>query len=124
MGKLIYFIFVLFACQSVQKENIESITADQLKEFQKQGLEVVDIRTPKEYASGHIPKVPNIDFMDSNFSALIGSKNMNEPIVIHCASGGRSKSAANQLIELGFIKVYDYSGGFSDWKKRGEEVEK
>lgn len=124
MGKLIYLIFVLFACQSTQQENIESITADQLKELQKQGIEVVDIRTPNEYTAGHIPKVPNIDFMGSEFSALIGSKNKNQPIVIHCASGGRSKSAADQLIELGFIKVYDYSGGFSDWKKRGEEVEK
>ncbi len=123
MKKSIYFICVLFACQAATQENIESISADQLKESQKNGIEVVDIRTPEEYMGGHIPNVPNIDFMNSEFSSMISSKDMGRPIIIHCASGGRSKRAADQLIKLGFTKVYDYSEGFSDWKKRGEEIE-
>lgn len=124
MVKSFYFIFILFACQSSPQESIESINADQLKDLQNEGIEVIDIRTPSEYADGHIPQVLNIDFMNAEFSSLVSSREKNLPIIIHCASGGRSKRAAAQLIDLGFSKVYDYSGGFSDWKGRGEEIEK
>jgi rhodanese-related sulfurtransferase len=124
MVKSICFIFILFACQSVTQDQIESINAERLKELQKEGVEVIDIRTPGEYLDGHIVGVPNIDFMSSDFEELISLRDKDKPLIIHCASGGRSKRAAEQLSELGFTKLYDYSGGFSDWKRRGEEIEK
>lgn len=114
----------LFACQAVTQQQIEKIDADQLKTLQQQGVEVIDVRTPEEYSEGHIPNAPNIDFRNDNFIKEISLKEKDSPIVIHCASGGRSKAAASQLIAIGFTKVYDYSGGFSDWKGRGEAIEK
>lgn len=124
MTKSIYFILVLFACQPPVQKGVELITSEQLKELKLDGIEIVDIRTSGEYSAGHIPGVPNIDFMDANFSNLISKKDKSKPLIIHCASGGRSKRASTQLIEMGFTKVYDYTGGFSDWKAKGEEIEK
>ena len=51
------------------------------------------------------------------------SLGIDDPIVIHCASGGRSQKASDMLKEAGFKKVYDYSGGFTDWKAKGLEIE-
>ncbi|MFK7952490.1 MAG: rhodanese-like domain-containing protein [Ekhidna sp.] len=124
MKKSIYFIFILFACQAITQESIEKISAEQLKTLQSQGVEIVDIRTSEEYEDGHIPNVPNIVYGSAEFTSLFEKKNKNASIIIHCASGGRSSRAAKQLIEMGFTKVHDYSGGFSDWKNRGEKIEK
>lgn len=106
------------------QDQVEIINAQRLKELQSQGIEIIDIRTNGEYQDGHIPGVPNIDFMSSDFDGLISKKDKEKPLIIHCASGGRSKRASEKLLALGFSKIYDYSDGFSDWKKRGEMIEK
>ncbi|KAJ1382725.1 Rhodanese-like domain-containing protein [Ochromonadaceae sp. CCMP2298] len=124
MLKSFHFIFILFACQSTPQQQIETISASQLKALQKEGITIIDIRTPSEYLDGHIPNVPNIDFRNAQFIEQISMIEKDQPIIIHCASGGRSKTAANQLIKIGFSKVYDYEGGFYDWKERGELIEK
>ena len=111
------------SCQSITQEKVELINANQLKELQSEGIIVVDIRTPGEYLDGHIPNVPNVDFRGVDFLEKMTKYDKTQPIIIHCASGGRSQNAASKLLENGFVKVYDYSGGFSDWKSKGEQIE-
>jgi len=113
---------LLLSCQQI---NSSQINADQLKELQEKGVVIVDIRTNKEYQAGHIPDVElNIDYFKSDFLEQMKALNKEEPIVVHCARGGRSGKAVKLLRKEGFLEIYDYVGGFNDWKSRGEKVEK
>lgn len=121
--RIIYFLAILFSCSSPVQENSEIINADKLIQLQKEGIPVIDIRTQKEFDQGHIPGVIHIDFFASDFIERISKQDMSEPIIIHCASGGRSGKATKKLMDAGFQIIYDYSGGFSDWKSKGLDVE-
>ncbi len=115
-------LIILLACQQV---DATKITAEELKDLQSQGVVVVDIRTEKEYAAGHIPGVSNnIDYTQEDFLRNMDVFDKSKPIVIHCARGGRSGKASILLQEAGFLKIFDYVGGFNDWKKRGESIAK
>ena len=91
---------VLLACQQAKSINI---SAEKLKVLQKEGITVIDIRTNKEYASGHIAGVTiNIDYLQDDFLEKMEAYDKDEPIIIHCAKGGRSGRAAALLLESGF----------------------
>ncbi|AFK01740.1 Rhodanese-like protein [Emticicia oligotrophica DSM 17448] len=72
----------------------------------KQGAIILDVRTPGEYASGHIKGSINIsvDSLARNLSKL---KDKNKPIITCCASGMRSASAKNILSSNGYTQVYN-----------------
>lgn len=75
----------------------------QLPELLKTGAQIVDVRSPAEYAAGHAPGSKNIPLGDlaQNASKLDKAK----PIVLCCASGSRSGMAAGILKSQGFSKV-------------------
>ncbi|MEP1032571.1 rhodanese-like domain-containing protein [Ekhidna sp.] len=123
MIRIIYFSIILIGCSSPPQEGIEIINAEKLIELQKAGTVVVDIRTLKEYDQGHLPGVIHIDFFSSDFLERIKEQDTSNPLIIHCASGGRSRKAAEMLQEAGFKLIYDYKGGFSDWKSKGLDIE-
>ena len=54
----------------------------------------------------------------------VSKLNKSKPVVVYCAAGGRSAGAAKVLKGLNFEEIYNYTGGFNDWKSRGEDVEK
>lgn len=122
--RIIYFLFVLLGCNTVSQESIEIIDAETLISLKEKGVKVIDIRTANEYNSGHISGVIHIDFMQNGFINKIKEQKLDEPVIIHCASGGRSAKAAKMMKEAGFTKIYDYSGGFSDWKNKGLKIER
>lgn len=123
MIRSIYFLLILFSCSSQEQGTIEKIDAEKLIELQTSGIEVIDVRTKNEYDQGHIPGVLLVDFLSSDFMQKMEARDKSVPIIIHCAVGGRSGKAASMLQNAGFKKVYDYSGGFSDWKSKGLEIE-
>lgn len=67
---------------------------------------IIDVRTPKEFSNGHIPKSLNIPI--DNFRDTMLSKNIdkNTKIIIYCNTGVRAKNASNLLDKLGFTNVY------------------
>ena len=73
---------------------------------------ILDVRTPTEFADGHISGALNIDFYSSDFSADIGALAKNNVYLLHCASGGRSGKAADIMAGMGFAEVYDLDGGY------------
>lgn len=77
------------------------------------GAALVDVRSPGEYAGGHIPGAINIPVDQvSTRAAELGDKG--RPVVVYCRSGARSASAASTLRALGFAKVADL-GPMSAW---------
>lgn len=80
---------------------------------------ILDVRTPEEYASGHIPNaicIPNESIGTAEIPELPDKEQI---ILVYCRSGRRSKEAAQKLADLGYTRVYEF-GGIIDWT--GETV--
>ena len=87
-------------------------------------LKVLDIRTPDEYADGHIAGAENIDFLDKSFDGKIAALDKSATYVVHCQSGGRSTKSLERFKKLGFKSIIHMDGGFAAWQKAGQPVEK
>ncbi|KUL21166.1 rhodanese-like domain-containing protein [Streptomyces regalis] len=85
------------------------------------GLTVIDVRTPGEYATGHVPDALNIplDRLESALSAL--RRLPDEQLLVVCASGARSENACRVLAEHG-IRAMTLTGGTQGWAQRGHEL--
>lgn len=80
---------------------------------------ILDVRTPEEFAAGHIPNaisIPNETIGASEISAL---PDKDQLILVYCRSGRRSKEAAQKLVSLGYTSIVEF-GGILDWT--GETV--
>ena len=64
------------------KNKIETLTNEQ----------VLDVRTPEEWDNGTIPAALKMNFYDKNFEEQIAQLGKSLPVLVYCASGGRSKS--------------------------------
>ena len=85
-------------------------------------VQLVDVRTPDEFRGGHINGAVNYDFYAADFAKKLATLDKKRPVMVYCAAGGRSGSAAGQLKDLGFNKVYDLDGGMGAWREAGKKV--
>jgi phage shock protein E len=91
-----------------------------LAQFSDQPHLLLDVRTPQEFASGHIPGAVNISLQ--TLEARLSELPTDRPIVIYCRSGNRSATAGNLLLQLGFTQLYDL-GGIIAWQAQGLPVQ-
>ncbi len=117
-------LFLTLGCSQAEDaaKNVDPKAAQALIADQK--ATVLDIRTPEEFAEGHIPNAKNVDFFSKSFRETLEKLDKDAPIVMHCQSGGRSGQALPIFKELGFTKVFHMNGGFSAWSKAGLPVAK
>ena len=119
MMRLIYLISLVFllGCQTQSKPAITKIDKDYVREnVIGNTVQLVDVRTPEEYESGHIEGAVNYNIINSEaFLGQIKELDKDQPVYLYCKMGGRSDRAANLLKEHGFSKIFDYSGGYNDW---------
>jgi rhodanese-related sulfurtransferase len=86
---------------------------------------VLDVRTPEEFASGHIPGATNIDSGDPDFAKKVAALEAEKrPVIVHCAAGGRSARMLPTVTAQKFPAVYHMNKGFSAWSAAGKPVEK
>ena len=85
---------------------------------------VLDVRTPEEFAEGHIKGALNIDFNGDDFEKKIAELDPAKPYLLHCAAGGRSGQALPLFEKLKFNQLYHLSSGFGGWVADGQPVEK
>jgi phage shock protein E len=79
----------------------------------EQGAALIDVRTPGEYAAGHLDGARNIPVAELKGRLTeVGPKD--QPVVVYCASGARSAAAASALQQAGFATVLDL-GGIGNW---------
>jgi rhodanese-related sulfurtransferase len=76
---------------------------------------IIDVRTPEEFAEGHIEGAINIDFQSENFRGQIDELNRNNKYLIYCRSGNRSRGALEVMVEMDFKEVYHLSAGIITW---------
>lgn len=88
-------------------------------------VQLIDLRSKTELQqTGWISGAKHINFFAQDYEAQIQKLDKQKPVIVYCASGGRSGEAAPQLVKLGFKKVYDYSGGMYDWRAKGKKTTK
>ncbi len=105
------------SCQSQESTNITKVDNSFIKqEVVGKNVQLVDVRTPNEYNSGHIDNAVNFDLSRQKaFIQQINTLDKDKPVYLYCAVGSRSAYAAKILEREGFTKIFDYSGGYMDW---------
>lgn len=79
------------------------------------GVRLIDVRTPGEFAAGHVPGAVNMPLDRLDPKSLAGAG----PVHVICQSGVRSRQAAEQLAAAGIAEIIDVSGGTGAWKAAG-----
>lgn len=107
----------LLGANAQQNDTLKILTASEFNEAIKNNdVQLVDVRTAKEFNEGAIENALNIDFfLQETFNEEFGKLNKEQPVYLYCRSGNRSQQAARKLDSLGFKKIYDLKGGYMGW---------
>lgn len=112
--------FVLPILLAFQTPAVEEILINEFKEAViGKDVQLIDIRTHKEYTNGFIDDAINIPIANKEaFLKSFAKLDKEEPLYIYCYSGVRSHRAGRILSELGFKKIYDFKGGWKAWTSK------
>jgi phage shock protein E len=83
------------------------------------GLVVLDVRTPEEFAAGHLEGAVMIDFQSPTFAADVVGLGEDTPVFVYCRSGNRSAQAVATMVQLGFTDITELDGGVVAWEAAG-----
>ncbi len=89
-----------------------------ITEFTQEGLTdytLLDVRTPEEFASGHLENAVNINWYDADFIEQLKDVPKEHTLYVYCKKGGRSAEATALLDSLGF-KAIDLTGGYDAYQ--------
>ena len=110
------------ACMNAQENNFTDMDVEHFAQYITNGdVQLVDVRTPEEYAEGDIEGARNIDVFDDDFlEEAQKSLDKSRPVAVYCRSGKRSADAARKLSANGF-QVTNLEGGILAWKENREK---
>lgn len=92
------------------------------RRLQTQGALILDVRELHEWRSGHAPGAKHLPL--GEVERKLGELPRDRTIVVTCASGMRSRSAAKKLLAAGFTDVVDVQGGMGAWRAEGFPVQR
>lgn len=121
---LLFIITLNLACNNKPTyDNITLINNQEMIDLmQTEDVQLVDVRTIKEFNEHYIEGADNIVF-DADFDQKLEGLQKDKPIIVYCRSGRRSAICADILAKKGFKKIYDLKGGITQWMKEGNTVE-
>lgn len=126
-NKVLYFIIMVMCAVQVSgcshNDSIVSVSVPVFeKEMKSDSVQLLDVRTPEEYAEGHINGAININVQSDNFREMaVRELSKDSTVLVYCRSGRRSLTAAEILTKLGY-KVVNLKGGIIDWKENGRPL--
>ncbi len=119
-------VFAIAACDSDTSSDAPgayTVSADKAVEMINAGdRTIIDVRTPEEFAAGHVAGALNYDVNGAAFSDQIAELDPEEPVLVYCRSGNRSAQAASQMEDIGIGDIAD-AGGLADLAAAGAPVE-
>ncbi len=126
--KMLSLLVVLFATISCVNQNQAGVEVTDPNGFEKKmaetDVQLLDVRTPEEYASGHLPNAQNCDVLADDFTEKVAVLDKEKPVMVYCKMGGRSSKAAAKLKELGFKHITDLEGGIMNWESADKTIVK
>jgi len=122
LAVLLVSIFALTACGGsggkVNNLNVNEF-ASKIKDT---SITLLDVRTPAEFASGHIAGAMNIDFESGTFASDIQKLEQTKSYAVYCRSGNRSGQATALMAKEGFTSLFNLTGGVIDWANAGQAL--
>lgn len=127
MKKTMFFIlgiaFLTLGCteqvaKQVDANEFEALMADDAT------VQVIDVRTPDEYAQGFIKNSTLINFNGPSFKTQLEGLDKNKAVAVYCHSGARSNQAFEMMKEMGFKKIYELEGGIVAWQAGGKQIQR
>lgn len=130
-NKLIYSLAIVCgltftACQTNQVEQVQ--TSEDIQQiivslnnvnqidFTNKSNVLIDVRTPEEYAEGHVPGAINLDVKNEAFAKKVSELDSTKNYYIYCRSGVRAKSAEAIMLENKLKKVHTFQDGMMSYK--------
>lgn len=86
------------------------------------GVQIIDVRTPAEFASGHIAGAVNIPVQQADFDERISRLDPAAVYAVYCRSGNRSRPAVEAMHRAGLSTVYELESGIVGWTSAGRAV--
>jgi thioredoxin len=117
------FSVILFSCTAQTKTGL---TADEFEKeiTTKQNIQILDVRTPGEFFSGHIKNALQADWNDkAEFDRRLTFVDKDKPVYVYCLAGGRSAAAADKMRKQGYKNVYELTGGTNAWRAASKPLE-
>ncbi len=101
------------------------ISQAQLQEWieQRSDICILDVRTPREYNSGHVPGAINIGHKEISGRLDELKPYMDKDVVVYCELGVRARMAQTTLTKAGFLNVYHLTGDMAGWRNAGLSME-
>jgi rhodanese-related sulfurtransferase len=96
--------------------------ADFASAAKRPGTTVLDVRTPAEFAAGHLPGAVNVDVSSRDFLARLGQLDRSATYAVYCHSGNRSAAALQLMSQAGFTSAFDLAGGVQAWQDAGGKL--
>jgi len=114
---------VLLAGCSSTSGSVQNVSPDQfMSSAAEAGTVVVDVRTPGEYAAGHVDGAVNIDVESAAFATQISALPKDTTYAVYCRSGRRSTLATGQMADAGFTALVNLEGGIADLQAAGAPI--
>lgn len=124
MKKILILMFTLsslLGCKSESKAMVQIVSVAEFKEgLSNNEVQLIDVRTPKEYEQDHIENAMLIDYFSEDFKIKIQELDKDKPVYLYCKSGNRSEKSSKILADLGFTEIVNLKGGFMAWSKQME----
>ncbi len=121
-------LFALQICLLISCRAQQGVSELDPNSFEKgiasENIQLLDVRTAREFKSGYIKKSLQADWNDKKqFTDRVQYIDKNKPVYVYCLSGARSASAADWLRKQGYLEVYQLKGGMISWKANNKPVE-
>ena len=111
-------ILLLLGCsqKKPQEASYRQISMNEAAEMMEEasGYMILDVRTPEEFAAGHIPDAINIPNEEIGTAQIPELPDQDQLILVYCRSGNRSKQASEKLAALGYTNIVEF-GGINSW---------
>ena len=101
------------------REAIKEVSPAEAKALIENGIQVLDVRDPNEFATNAPIAAINVSrgMLEFKIGSLDELSDRNQPLLVICGTGARSAMAAQTLGQMGFTDVSSMAGGLTEWGK-------
>lgn len=86
------------------------------------GVQIIDVRSPEEFAEGHIAGAVNLNVQGPDFDTQIAGLDPMGTYAVYCRSGNRSVAAVERMSAQGINSIFELESGITGWEKAGLPV--